>query len=79
MRNQKNSLQDFEGCVTFTYNVLQNSDKKFEKNSVLIKHENRYNYFDNESIIGPKRSWSLSDILYELMADDNAEEKDFWK
>lgn len=23
--------------------------------------------------------WSLSDILYELVAHDNAEEKDFWK
>jgi len=23
--------------------------------------------------------WSLSDILYELIAYDNAEEKDFWK
>ncbi len=23
--------------------------------------------------------WCLSDILYELTADDNTEEKDFWK
>ena len=25
------------------------------------------------------QKWSLSDILYELVEYDNAEEKDFWK
>jgi hypothetical protein len=40
------------------------------------------NRFRFNTLVGQKKytgPWSLSDILYELVAYDNAEEKDCWK